>query len=67
MWLTHEDAIVMYARFCRARYGVNAYEKVKKRATQLARTGDLPGEKIWTEVAAEIEKSQNETKPLFSH
>lgn len=66
MWPTHEDAVVMYARFCRAHYGFNAYEKVKKRATQLARSGDLVGEKIWSEVAAEIKKNPTAGRPLFS-
>jgi hypothetical protein len=66
MWPTHEDAIEMYARFCRAHYGFNAYGKVKKRAKQLASTGDLAGEKIWNEVAAEIEKSTAVDRPLFS-
>lgn len=66
MWPTNEDAVVMYARFCRAHYGFNAYEKVKKRATQLARNGDLAGEKIWNEVAAEIKKNPTASRPLFS-
>jgi hypothetical protein len=56
----------MYARFCRARYGFNAYEKVKKRAKQLARSGDLAGEKIWSEVAAEIQKEPAASRPLYS-
>jgi len=56
MWPTHEDAVVMYARFCRAHYGFNAYERVRQRAKQLGQSGDLDGEKIWSEVAAEIEK-----------
>lgn len=46
----------MYARFCEARYGVNAYGKVRWQATQLALKGDLGGEKIWNEVADEIKK-----------
>ena len=63
---TRDDAIEMYARFCRAHYGFNAHKKVKKRAKQLASTGDLAGEKIWSEVAAEIEKSTTANRPLFS-
>ena len=66
MWPTHEDAVVMYARFCRARYGFNAYEKVKKRAKQLARSGDLDGEKIWSEVAAEIQKEPKAGRAAYS-
>ncbi len=59
MWPTHEDAVVMYAKFCRARYGLNAYEKVQNRAKELAESGDLDGEKIWSEVAAEIKKNRD--------
>ena len=66
MWPTHEDAVVMYARFCRARYGFNAYDKVKKRAKQLARSGDLAGEKIWSEVAAEIQKEPTARQAVYS-
>jgi hypothetical protein len=66
MWPTHEDAVVMYARFCRAHYGFNAYEKVKQRAKQLGRSGDLAGEKIWGEVAAEIQKEPQVSRALFT-
>jgi len=66
MWPTHEDAVVMYARFCRARYGFNAYARVKKRATQLALSGDLAGEKIWSEVAAQIQKEPPVIRALNS-
>jgi len=57
---------MMYARFCRARYGFNAYDKVSKRAKQLARSGDLAGEKIWSEVAAEIQKEPAPRQALYS-
>ena len=66
MWPTHEDAVVMYSRFCRAHYGFNAYEKVRQRAKQLGQSGDLDGEKIWSEVAAEIEKEPRGARALFS-
>jgi hypothetical protein len=52
----------MYARFCRTRYGVSAPKKVKARAKELAHAGDADGEKIWNEVAAEIEKNPQPTK-----
>jgi len=55
MWITHRDAVVMYAKFCRAHYGSNAYEKVKRRANELGQSGDFDGEKIWNDVAAEVE------------
>jgi hypothetical protein len=56
----------MYARFCRAHYGFNAYEKVRRRAKQLGQSGDLDGEKIWSEVAAEIEKEPRTSRAFFS-
>ncbi|MGB8283073.1 MAG: hypothetical protein WCE74_19355 [Pseudolabrys sp.] len=38
MWVpTREEAVAIYARFCRSHYGVNAREKVTSRATQLGR------------------------------
>jgi hypothetical protein len=57
---------VMYANFCCARYGFNAYQKVKERAKQLAHDGDFDGEKIWNQVAAEIEKAPQRNRALFS-
>jgi len=65
MWIpTREEAVVLYARFCVAHDGVNALEKAKSRARQLARQGDVEGEKIWGEVASEIERSTPESLPL---
>ena len=66
MWITREDAVVMYANFCRAHYGFNAYQKVKERAKQLAHDGDIEGEKIWNQVAAEIEKAPQQNRTLFA-
>lgn len=65
MWITHEDAVVMYAKFCRAHYGFNAHQKVKNRAKQLAENGDFEGEKIWNQVAAEIKKAPQQDRALF--
>ncbi|MFZ0056280.1 MAG: hypothetical protein WAL09_15935, partial [Pseudolabrys sp.] len=65
MWVpTREEAVAIYARFCRSHYGVNAREKVTSRATQLGRQGDSDGERIWREVAQEIEKTKPESLPL---
>ena len=64
MWVpTREEAVAIYARFCRSHYGVNAREKVTSRATQLGRQGDSDGERI-CEVAQEIEKTKPESLPL---
>ncbi|MGB7457012.1 MAG: hypothetical protein WBM51_15225 [Pseudolabrys sp.] len=54
MWVpTREEAVAIYARFCRSHYGVNAREKVTSRATQLGRQGDSDGERLGREVAQE--------------
>jgi hypothetical protein len=66
MWITHQDAIAMYAKFCRAHYGFNAHQKVKKRAKELGQSGDIEGEKVWNEVAAEIENSSQQNRALFA-
>ena len=66
MWITSEEAVVMYAKFCRAHYGFNAHQKVKNRASQLAQEGDIEGEKIWNQVAAELEKAPLQNRALFA-
>jgi len=58
MWITHHEAIEMYARFCRAHYGVAATETVRATAKQLERKGDGEGHRVWNEVAAEIERQE---------
>lgn len=56
MQITHDEAIEMYARFCRARYGPEATQIVTLKANALARQGDLEGKKAWDEVAAKIDQ-----------
>ena len=64
MWLpTREDAVAIYARFCLSHYGANAPEKVRSRADELARRGDADGERIWRDVAREIENSPLKSLP----
>jgi hypothetical protein len=45
----------MYARFCRARYGVNARQVAEENAAELRRSGDAEGARVWTEVKRQIE------------
>jgi hypothetical protein len=66
MWISHQEAVAMYANFCRAHYGFNAYQMVMKRATELGQNGDLEGEKVWNEVAAEIQKAPQQVRALFA-
>ena len=58
MWVTHQDAIEMYARFCRAHYGAAAGETVRAKARELEKRSDLEGLWVWNEVAEQIEKLQ---------
>jgi hypothetical protein len=59
MWITLDEAIEMYARYCSARFGAAATEKVKARARDLEKKGDLDGYRIWNRVADQIEKRRD--------
>jgi len=47
MWITTEQAIEIYGRFCRARYRGDALTVVMKRASELRKVGDSDGERVW--------------------
>jgi hypothetical protein len=51
----------MYARFCRAHYGAAAGDTVRATAKQMERKGDHEGRRVWSEVAAEIERQEGGT------
>jgi hypothetical protein len=55
MWITTDQAAEMYARFCRARYGVDATKVVEAKAAELRRSGDSEGERVWAKVKRQIE------------
>lgn len=68
MWITRADAVEMYARFCLARYGEVAPQRVSAKAKSLAETGDVEGERIWNEVATVIQrKLETEGKEVSPH
>jgi cobalamin biosynthesis protein CbiD len=56
MQVSSHDAVVMFARYCRARLGKAASRKVRATAKALAKRGDLEGEAVWNQVAEELEK-----------
>ena len=56
MWITEDEAVVMFARYCRARFGRSASRRVRARARALGKRGDAKGHYIWNRVAEEIEK-----------
>jgi hypothetical protein len=59
----------MYARFCLARYGDLAPQRVSAKAKFLAETGDVEGEQIWKAVAVEVQRRMDsrgkELTPYF--
>ena len=55
MWVTTDQAVDIYARFCRARYGTGASRIVAERAAELRRQGDDEGARVWMKVKRKIE------------
>jgi len=58
MWVTSEQAAEIYARFCQARYGGEAFMIAKTRASELHKAGDVEGERIWDRVADYIRPAE---------
>ena len=56
MWITQDEAVVMFARYCRARLGKSASHRVRAKAKVLETRGDIEGHKIWTRVADELDE-----------
>jgi len=56
MWITQDEAVVMFARYCRARFGKAASQQVRAKAKALRKRGDIEGWRVWNKVAQEIEK-----------
>jgi len=59
MWITQDEANVMFARYCRARYGKAASEQVRAKAKALKKRGDVEGYIVWNKVADEIDKAEH--------
>ena len=56
MWMiTTDQAIEMYARFCKARYGEDARRIADARAAELGDAGDNEGARVWRAVRIRIE------------
>jgi hypothetical protein len=56
MWtITTDEAAVMYARFCRSRYGAKAKKIVEQKTEALRKAGDTEGERVWSKVRRQIE------------
>jgi hypothetical protein len=55
MWITTDQAVEMYARFFRSRYGANAGKLADEKTTELRNAGDRDGERVWSKVRRQIE------------
>jgi hypothetical protein len=53
-----KDAVAIYAKACRARFGPLARRVVVEQAQALMIRGDVNGAKVWQQVADEIEKTE---------
>ena len=70
MWITQGEAVVMFARYCRARFGKSAARRVRAKAKALEKRGDIKGHEIWDRVAAELEKKtqpRSDFRELHQH
>jgi hypothetical protein len=56
MWISSDQAVEMFARYCRARFGKTASKTVRAKAHALHKRGDIEGHTVWSKVAEEIEK-----------
>jgi len=63
MYIGTKDAVEIYAKACRARYGALARRLVTEQAQALLTKGDRSGAEIWRQVAVEIEKAEERDKP----
>jgi len=64
MWLpTQEEAVLMYARFLKARHGTGAAQFARKAADTFQDDGDREGHKIWHAVADAVDRPPDWPKP----
>jgi len=63
MYIGTKDAVEIYAKACRARYGALARRLVTEQAQALLTKGDRSGAEIWQQVAVEIEKAEEPGEP----
>jgi hypothetical protein len=56
MWITTDQAIDIYARYCKARFGARAPKLARARVAELRESGDVEGERIWNEVSRRVEE-----------
>jgi hypothetical protein len=62
MWISSDEAVVIFARYCAARFGGAASHKARAKAKALHKRGDIKGHDVWNQVADEIDKG-TKSKP----
>jgi len=65
MWITTDQAIDIYARYCKARFGARANRLARARMAELRQSGDLEGERIWEEVSRRVEEQPPSRAPAL--
>src|ERR1700759_759559 len=55
MWITTDQAIDIYARYCKARFGARAPKLARPRMAEWRQSGDLKGKRIWEEGSRRVE------------
>ena len=55
--VTTDQAVEIYARFCRAQYGSKARDVGESTSARLRRTGDTEGAKVWAKVGEQIDRA----------
>jgi hypothetical protein len=66
MWITTDQAIDIYARYCKARFGARATKLARDRMAELRQSGDLEGERIWEEVSRRVDQQPARQVPALS-
>ena len=54
MHVTTEQAVEMYARFLKKRYGLKAKKITEEKIQQLRDAGDVEGQRVWTDVGRKV-------------
>ena len=59
MNVSYDDAMIIYARACRAWYGRRALRVVTRKLDELRRRGDAEGVAAWAKVAAVLSQAKS--------
>jgi hypothetical protein len=63
MHIDLHDAIKIYAKASRTRYGAKARDKMLETAKSLRASGDQHGAAVWEQVATEVERGDSAGSP----